>query len=614
MSAYLYDGGMFIRCTKKPNGNKNYYCYQLVESVRTEKGPRQHIIITLGSELSLDKPQRKQLANRIEEILTGVQTLFDLPPHIESLAQEWADKLAQKQLADSSRNSTNALAHAQPDYQQIDANSLSHEQARQAGVETIAYHMITKLGLPAKLTELGLTPRQSQLAVGVVVHRLANPGSELFAHKWLREISALDELIGCSFQSLSKNSIYKAGDLLFESKKEIEKFLADQQETLFDCKSTVYLYDLTNTYFEGQGGSHTGAKHGVSKEKRKDCPLVTLGLVINQAGFAKRSRIYAGNVSESSTLQRVVDDLSVHGCDSILVMDAGLSTEENRQWLQEKKIPYITVTKHRQPIDLGSEPVTFESKSGQRISVRLKTNAETQEAELHCHSEAREKKEKAIEAKLRERFEEQLKLAHAALSKKGGIKKYEKVFERIGRLKERHRGIASYYDVEVIKDSTKSENAGKIRWAYQPERARKKFEGGYILKAYNVGLAAEELWRVYTQLTQVEDAFRNLKSDLGLRPIYHQLEKRIDAHLFITTLAYHVLHAIRHELGQQNITASWESIRRTMVTQIRVTTAMRTKDSGLLRVRSTSKPTAAQREIYRALGISFDAKPVKTLS
>jgi len=503
---------MFIRCTKKSNGSKNYYCYQLVESVRTERGPRQHILMTLGSKLCLDKPEQKLLANRIEGILTGAQELFDLPEHVEALAQEWADKLARKRLSDSPKKASDDRAGEQSDYQQVDVNSVSHEQARQAGVEIISCHMIKKLKLQTKLTDLGLTERQSQVAVGVIVHRLANPGSELFAYNWLREISALDELIGCSFQSLSKNSVYKAGDLLLERKKELEEFLADQQETLFDCKNRIYLYDLTNTYFEGKGGSHTGAKHGVSKEKRRDCPLVTLGLVINQAGFAKRSRIYAGNVSEASTLQQVVDDLSVDGRDSTLVMDAGLSTEANRQWLQQRKIPYITVSKHREPIDLGPEPVTFEGQSGQTISVRLKTNDETQEAELHCHSEAREQKEKAMEAKLRERFEEELNSAHAALSKKGGIKKYDKVVERVGRLKERHRGISSYYDVETIKSSAKEGNAGEIRWAYKPERARKKFEGGYILKAYNVDLAAEELWRVYTQLTRVEDAFRSLKS------------------------------------------------------------------------------------------------------
>lgn len=341
---------------------------------------------------------------------------------------------------------------------------------------------------------------------------------------------------------------------------------------------------------------------------------MTLGLVINQAGFAKRSRIYPGNVCESSTLRKVFNDLRPEERDCVLVMDAGLATEENRCWLQQNNIPYITVSKHRQAIDLGSEPKTFKSKTGHTISVRLKVDDENQETELHCYSEAREQKEKAIERQLRERFEEQLNLVQLALGKRGGIKKYEKVVERIGRLKERHRGISGCYDVQVIKDSSKEENAGEVTWVYKTEHARKKFEGGYILKSYGVDMAAEELWRVYTQLTQVEDAFRSLKSDLGLRPIYHQLEGRIDAHLFITTLAYHVLHAIRYELGQCEITHSWEGIRRIMISQVRVTTAMQKKDGSLLRIRATAKPTVAQREIYRGLRISFNANRITTIS
>ena len=604
---------MFIRKTKKSNGSKNYYCYQLIESIRTERGPRQRILITLGSGLDLDKDESKQLANRIEEILTGTLNLFEPPEHIEQLAKTWADKLAKKQL----------IASKQPpkdtsNYQQVDINTLNHEDPRQAGIETIAWHMIQKLELPSKLTDLMMTKRQVHIALGIIIHRLANPGSERFAHKWLREISALDELIGCSFQALSKNSVYQAGDRLLERKDPLETQLAKQQSPLFDCKNTIYLYDLTNTFFEGQGGNHRGAKHGVSKEKRRDCPLITLGLVINQDGFVQKSRIYPGNISETTTLQQAVNDLiqkpSNPSSNPILVIDAGFASSANLTWLRDNNIPYITVCKHRQPIDLGPNPETLKSQSGHTITVNLKSQPDSQEVELHCYSQAREEKEKAIEKKQRTQFEEQLNRAHAALNKKSGTKKYDKVIERIGRLKERHRRIASYYDIEVIRDNKHPDRAQEIKWTYNTERARKKFGGGYILKAYNVNLSGEELWRVYTQLTEVEAAFRSLKSTLGLRPIYHRLESRIDAHLFITLLAYHVLHAIRFELKQHNIHHSWEEIRRILQHQTRVTTSIKRKDGKQLRVRTTTKPTTAQREIYSALRLRFDAKPTMIIS
>ena len=244
----------------------------------------------------------------------------------------------------------------------------------------------------------------------------------------------------------------------------------------------------------------------------------------------------------------------------------------------------------------------------------LKQNSETGESELHCHSEVRELKEKAIEKKLRKLFESELETARSALHKKGGTKNYDKVLERIGRIKERRRKISACYAVTVVRDPENADLACDIQFEYREERSRKKFEGGYILRSHGLDLSGEELWRVYTQLVQVEDSFRSMKSDLGLRPIHHQKENRIDAHLFITVLAYHVLHAIRYELRQYGINDSWEGIRRRMVSQVRVTTSMKTKTGELLRVRSTTKPTESQREIYRGLNLSFSSSRIKCFS
>ena len=227
------------------------------------------------------------------------------------------------------------------------------------------------------------------------------------------------------------------------------------------------------------------------------------------------------------------------------------------------------------------------------------------EVTLYCHSEAKEAKSKSMINKAQKRFEDELKKLANGLSKKTGTKKLDKINERIGRLKERHKKVASIYQIDISSENNKVTG---IAWS-RKEQVKKL--GVYCLRSNRVDLNEKELWDLYTTLTDVEAAFRSLKTELGLRPVYHQKEQRVDAHLFISVLAYHLMHTIRHQLKQHNITSSWKTIREIFNIQMRITTTMKTKNGRQISIRKTSKATPEQLVIYQALGVKSEPGKMK---
>ncbi len=591
---------MFIRkCIKiEKLTKKKYFFYQLVESIRTERGPRQRLLLNIGSKLDLSKEEKKLLANRIEEIITGITSLFSYSEQIESLANRFAKALLKKQSQISEPKPQEKEYHA------VDINTIKNENPRTIGIETIAYESLKELGLDQKLKELQLSSRQIELAIASIIGKLSIAGSELSIYNWLQNESALDEVIKTDFSKLALRKVYEITDTLLSHKKELEIHLDQKERSLFDLNEKVILYDLTNTYFEGRP-THKKAKRGRSKEKRSDCPLITLGLVLNQKGFIKKSKIFEGNVAEVTTLKKVISNLSL--TKPIIVLDAGIVSEDNLKWLKEQEYPYIVVSRKKEHIEDPNYKLIKESK-GNTIKGCFYTNKETQDIELHCHSTNRQKKEEAIKTSFQKHFEE--KLQKIASSKRR--KKYSKVLEMIGRLKQKYSRISPYYEINIEPDKDKK-YLTKITWKFKKKKAKEKFHGKYILRASGVTLSEKELWETYIMLTEVEDSFRCLKSELGLRPIYHQKEKRIDAHLFLTILSYHVMHVIRHKLRNQGLKHSWKTIRSNMKTQVRITTSMKTNNGKTVHIRKTTTPEPFHQKIYKALNISSFSKIAKTV-
>lgn len=605
---------MFVRKVNHYNKSNRveYHTYKLVESVRTERGPRQRTLLNLGTDFNLPKEKWKEFANRVEEIITGQTSLFDCPDEIEGLAKECARKIIRRQSAVIPEKKDSSSDYL-PDYQTVDVNSTENEQARTIGAEHVVYHTIKELELDRKLAELKFNKPHLDAALGVIAARLINPASERKTHIWLKEMSGIDELMGTDFTKLSQDRVYKVSDMLLKEKEAIEEHLSFKERNLFNLEEKIILYDLTNTFLEGTGKYNKKALFGKSKEKRTDRPLVTLGLVLDAEGFPKRSNVFDGNVSEPKTLEGMIKDISDGNTliKPIIVLDAGIATEANIKWLRDNQYAYLVVSrKKKKDIPENANLVTVKKDANTFVQATLVKNEETDELELYCHSKGKEEKEKGIKSLFQQRFEEELIKARSALSKKNGTKRYEKVIERIGRLKERFKRVAHRYEVTVKKDP-ETDKANAINWHLKKTENN---NGLYVLRTNRAELKEEQIWNIYNTLTDIEDAFRCMKSELGFRPIHHQKELRADGHIFITVLAYHLLHSIRFKLRRNGIHLSWATIRSRLSTQARITTTMKRKDGKMIHIRKSSRAELFHKKIYDALNIPYQpGKTVKTI-
>ena len=567
---------MYIRRTaiKSRKDGGQYYSYRLVESRRTEKGVRQHTLLNLGVDFSLPREQWPDLTKRIEAILGGQQSLFGIDSDIERLAQEIASRIV---LSHQDVDDSDSI-----DYREVDLDTIELTRPRSVGGEHVTLEALRSLGLDKKLGELGFNGPQTAAAMGTIIGRACHPGSEMATHAWLQERSGLGELIDYDFNRLSLYGMYQISDKLLGKKAAIESHLFDRERSLFALQETITLYDLTNTYFEGQCKGNALAAHGHSKEKRSDCPLVTLGLVLDSSGFPRRSHVYEGNVNEPKTLSEMLRDLEKGGTSTgqkpTVVMDAGIATEDNITWLQEHHYPYLVVSrkKHRE----FDEALSVVVKKDDECTVKAQRvfDEETQEALLYCHSTRREKKDQAIGDRFVSRLEEELTKLNNGLHKKRCLKKYDKVMVKIGRLRQKYSKVSSRYTISVKKDD-ESGNATEITWKQQPKpETTDTHPGVYCLRTSQAGWDESTLWNTYTMLTDLEAVFRSLKSELGLRPVHHQLAERVAGHLFITVLAYHLVHAIRFRLKQIGIRNCWSSIRTILSSQSRMTVIMLCKN------------------------------------
>jgi transposase len=368
------------------------------------------------------------------------------------------------------------------------------------------------------------------------------------------------------------------------------------------------LYDITNTYFEGRSLANPKAQYGRSKEKRNDCVLVSLGMVLDSSGFPKKSEIFPGNVSEPKTLQQMLELLGNNNTATI-VMDAGIATKENIAWLRAQNRKYIVVSRKRNlEMPVNRERIIVKEDTHNLVQVSLVKNDKTNELELYCHSKAKEAKTKQMRNKFSTRFEDELQKLREGLTKKGSTKIHEKILQRIGRLKEKYNKVGKFYEITATSDS-QNKNTIEITWSKKEDSSIHN-TGMYCLKSNRLDLDEVSFWNIYTTLTELESAFRSLKSELGFRPVYHQKEHRIDAHLFISIIAYHLLHTIRYQLKAKGICASWETLRDILDTQCRITTTLSLKDGRKVQIRKTTTPDTNQLQIYKALDI--DTHPGKT--
>ena len=357
---------------------------------------------------------------------------------------------------------------------------------------------------------------------------------------------------------------------------------------LFDLQPTVTLYDLTNTYFEGEASRQPQAKRGHSKEKRSDCPLLTLGLMLDASGFVRRSQVFAGNVREHQTLAGMLAALRAPA-GALVVMDRGVATEDQVTWLRDNGYRYLVVSRERHRRFDAAAAVSLRTQSDQTVHLHKVVSTEPDEVRLQCYSEERAEKERGIVERFATRFEAALAKLHDGLARPRTHKRLDQVWQRIGRLKAQHAHVASHYQIDVTANET-GERAVAVTWTRRPQDGSMVTHPGvYCLRSSETNWDEDTLWRTYTTLTDVEAVFRSLKSELGLRPIYHRKPARANGHLFITVIAYQLVQVIRTRLRARGENASWLTLRRILDGQQRVTATFRRPDGRTLHVRMATQ-------------------------
>ncbi len=635
---------MFIRRTKTrtTEGGGHYYSYRLVDTYRIADRVRQRTLLNLGSSFYFSREQWPELIQRIEEIILGQhKVLLPCLPEIESEAQRIAAQLLSKfdgselllhpdKGGTDTREDPSVTEHGprrdgRDLLHSIDLNSLELMDSRSVGGEAVALSALLTVKLDDKFEALGFNRKQINAAIGNIIGRMVQPGSERSTHQWLQQSSALGELLDCDYGQQSLSALYRASDLLWKHHDEIESYLYQQHSALFQVEETITLFDLTNTFFEGTGKYNDHAAYGHSKEKRSDCPLVTLALVLDGSGFSRRSQIFPGNISEPSTLQQMIDGLrtskaalssqqplDLHKLPTI-VMDAGIASEENITWLREQGYPYIVVSRKRR-LEFDEEKAIV-VKGDENNTVRaMRIEREDGEIELYCHSKLREVKERAINDRFSTRLEQELDHLADGLDKPRRLKSAKKVCEKIGRLRQKYARAAKSYEI-----TTEHDDSGQKAIALHYQRIERLEDsdahpGIYCLRSNHTEWDETQLWRTYTMLTDLEAVFRSLKSELGMRPVYHQKTHRVEGHIFITLLAYNLVHQIRLSLKANSIDDSWETIRTTLSTQMRTTVSMRGVDNEQIHIRKSNYPNAAQQVLLRALELPWNpGKTQKTI-
>lgn len=601
---------MFIRRTPtrhKATGQA-YFTHRLVRSERIGDKVRQCTLLNLGSHFPLPEEHWPTVCARIEQILSAQATMLPLTLPMEEAAQRYAAQI----VASAAAPCTAAEKKGSAQYHEVDIASLELVRPRTVGVEHVGLWAMAQLGFVEKLNALGLSAVQSAAVMGNVIGRMAAPTSELGTFGWLCAKSALGELLEVDFEAMSLMSLYRASDVLVKHREAIEAHLFGRICDLFSLEQTVTLYDLTNTYFEGGCAGNSKAALGHSKEKRTDAPLVTLALVLDASGFIHRSRLFQGNISEPKTLEEMLLALQAPK-NALVVMDRGIATEKNIALLTRQGYRYLVVSRAGVRQFDAQEAVEIASATGQAIHIQRTLSEDGKEALLYCHSTGREKKESAITDRLCQRFETGLAKLAAALTKPRTSKRLDKLQERIGRLKAKSRGIGRHYQITVTADAA-GKKAASLTWEKKPLTGTMLTHPGvYCLRTNETHWDEATLWETYTMLTDLEAVFRSLKSELGLRPIFHSKERRTDGHLFISVLAYQFVQCIRVRLKAAGIHQSWAGLRQTLSVQQRVTATFRQRDARVLHVRKSTLAEPGLRQIYDVLQLSPSPGGIKKL-
>jgi len=598
MPAYLCP--MFIKPYSKyiKTTQERYWVYKLCECYRINGYIRHHVIIGLGRLEELETvEQKKLLAVRIEELIkNGGNTLpiVVTDEKVERLARHFYSEIKAKKRCDVG------------EWETVKMSTLKNKDAREIGSEWLCKQAFDQLGIGDFLREQKWSDEKISLAATHIISRAVFPASELKTVSWIKENSAVCEITGFDKEKITKDLLYGVSHKLYSLKSSLEQHLSNRTNELFDLEDKIILYDLTNTYFEGRMQGSKIAKFGRSKEKRSDAKIVVLAVVINREGFLKYSNIFEGNMTDCKTLEVMIDTLSSRTSSTIrkpiVVMDAGIATDDNIAMLKKREYDYMCVSRSNLKAfyaDTNSTPVQIKDKKNQPIELLKVKTDKNSDHYLWVKSQTKALKENSMNGLLSQRFEEGIQNINDGISKKSGTKKIEKVHERIGRIKQKYPSIHKYYDIVVTDDGKgfATQLSCKNKTGEDPG----KEAGIYFLRTSLKEDDEQTLWTIYNVIREIEYTFRVLKTDLDLRPIYHKTDKASMAHLHLGLLAYWLVATIRYQLKQKGLNSDWREIVRVMNTQKCVTTCIVNIKEEHISVRQCTEPSEQVKKIFDLL-------------
>jgi transposase len=604
---------MFIKKIDKYSSKtgRSYFTYRLCESYRIDGKVRHRNILNVGKLENVRKEDFKLLCDRIEQKVRGINMLFpNLPEQLEKEAEFIYRRILNDKLLDCTINQAPTIREKtieETDIQKVDINSIFHEDSRSFGGEWLSKQIFDDCGLSDFLShQINNEVIEKHIAIEVI-SRMIHPSSELETSRWLKNESSLCELL--SLQKIPDHrKLYRAASTLYQHKDQVEDHLYQHFSSKYPDRMRLCLYDLTNFYFEGRKERSELAQYGRSKEKRKDAKLVSLAMLTDGGGFVRRSKIYKGNISEPSTMQAVVSELEtaitketgLFTSKPVVVMDAGIATEENLKSLRKKKFDYICVSRSSLQDYSFSEKgikMVFDNHNHPiELSIVEDTGKDDGDLYLYVKSQQKRQKEVSMNSKLTKGFVQGLENIKASLSKKRGTKQEGAVNQRIGRLKQKYPSISKLYKIELIVDDNKT----VVDINYEQTKAGDE-KGVYFIRCSQNQLTEELIWEIYNILREIESTFRCLKTDLEIRPIHHIKDKNTEAHIFLGIVAYQLVHAMRKALKKEGINHCWRRIRDIMSSQSIVTTRMKLENNDSLVLRAGTRPNMEQSKIYSAL-------------
>jgi transposase len=588
---------MFLRANLRNKDGKDHTYWSLVETVRTPDGPRQKTLCYLG-ELNSSAQARWLTTVEVFNERGETRQLKLFPSHVAPPPDD-------------------------PQVARVLLNKVRLERTRQFGSCFLGLELWKRLELDRFFEQT--VDRQSadvpwsRVAALLAINRLCAPGSELAIEQRWYPSTALDDLLEIAEGKINDTRLYRCLDRILPHKTKLERHLKERYGALFGAEFDVLLYDLTSTYVEGAAEKNPMVRRGYSRDHRPDCEQLVIALIVNNEGFPFSYETFDGNRADVSTMETILRmvERKYGKARRIWVFDRGIVSEENLAAIRKRGGQYLTGTPRSQMKQFEVELLQDDwTRVRPEVEVKKVAIPQGEETYILCRTSGRKEKEKAI----RNRFSNSMETALKGLAKAiatGRLKDRNKMERRLGKIQARHPQVNDLYDLH-LRDTVEGV---RLIWQIKEDRKnwRESREGAYLLRTNLKAETAEELWAKYMQLTEAEASFRALKSELSIRPLFHQLEPRVKAHVMVAFLGYALWVTLKHLLKRRPAIVPKPSV--SGVDNAQPLSPMRalallstlqsadivlpTTDGREIRLRRITEPTAEQKSLLRQLGISL---------